>query len=155
MNNAAEKTTDQLVAEYLTAADIEFAAFLMGETTRDTWTCDEWRVRFQKVHADNRRANGEPMETRFYTGTGHRKQTKHSREPRPVAPTAARVLYSLMQDASADGESFNDWCDNYGYNTDSRKALAMYLECQETAAKLARLFNREQRAELHTMLEDY
>ena len=150
--------TDQSVAEYLTAANIDYTAALMGKTTREGWACDEWRVTFQRVNSDNRRPTGDsPLETRFYTGIGHRKpnQRAYDKTPRPVTPTAASVLYSLLADASADGESFSDWCTNYGYDTDSRKALAMYLECQETAAKLARLFNREQRAELYTMLEDY
>jgi hypothetical protein len=51
-------------------------------------------------------------------------------------PKLDDVLYSLVMDSSACEESFDDWCANYGYDTDSRKALESYLACQESAAKL-------------------
>jgi len=53
-------------------------------------------------------------------------------------PTVSDILYSLVMDASAESESFPNWCDNYGYDTDSRKALETYLACQENALKLCK-----------------
>lgn len=59
-------------------------------------------------------------------------------------PTAADVLESLASDASGyeNAPSFDEWCAEYGYDTDSRKA--------------ERTFNlvREQSQELSTFLGD-
>lgn len=55
----------------------------------------------------------------------------------PVEPPELdSVLYCLIADAEAESMSFEDWCDMFGMSTDSRKAIALYLECQETAKKL-------------------
>lgn len=45
-------------------------------------------------------------------------------------PLISEIVYCVIMDDSG-GESFKDWCDNFGYDTDSRKALKTYLECQE------------------------
>ena len=49
------------VDEILSSAGIKFTVRLVGETKRDDWECDQWRVSFGK------------FETDYYTGTGHRK----------------------------------------------------------------------------------
>jgi hypothetical protein len=41
-----------------------------------------------------------------------------------------------MNDSDACTMSFNEWCDNFGYETDSRKALSTYHACQENTEKL-------------------
>jgi hypothetical protein len=74
---------------------------------------------------------------------------------KPEAPHAADVLHSILLDSSAVGQSFADWCSDYGYGTDSRKALATYEACQQGADKLARIFNAEQRATLADALSEY
>lgn len=51
-------------------------------------------------------------------------------------PELCSVLSSLLMDSLACDQSFNDWCSNFGYDTDSRKALDTYLACQESGAKL-------------------
>lgn len=62
---------------------------------------------------------------------------------RPQTPTPAGVLHSLILDASAADSTFDEWCADFGYDSDSRKALATYLSCQETAKDLRRLFGTE------------
>lgn len=57
---------------------------------------------------------------------------------RPTHPKAINVLYCLALDASAAADTFEDFCDNFGYDTDSRSALEMYLACQEIGGKLRR-----------------
>lgn len=86
----------------------------------DDWqdTADKWLITIGKEVFD------------YYTGIGHRKNDK------PQKPELSSVLYSLVMDASACDESFEDWCSNFGYDTDSRKALETYLSCQESASKL-------------------
>lgn len=81
-------------------------------------TADKWDISINGVSFD------------YYTGAGHRKDGK------PVKPELSSILYSLVLDASACDEGFGDWCDTFGYDTDSRKALETYLSCQETGARL-------------------
>ncbi len=52
-------------------------------------------------------------------------------------PTVADVLSCLCSDArSADRVTFEDWCSDLGYDTDSRRAKKIYQTCVETNAKL-------------------
>lgn len=129
-------TTDEKVAEYLTSIGIPYTATYAGATVRENWKCDVWRCKL---------AN---QEFEFFTGLGHR-------NPKPVPPSAASLLYSLILDRSAGTQTFDNWCAEIGYDPDSRKALATYLACQANAVKLERVFTSEQLAELETMLEDY
>lgn len=158
MNNTApEMTTDETVAAYLAAQGITYAAALMGETKRDGWACDEWRVLFEK-----RAQSGEKigdMETRFYTGLGHRakpkRRTSWTNEPRPVAPTAASVLHSLLLDAQGAEQPFDYWAADYGYDTDSIKALNTYNACCEIRRQVNTFFTHDEREQLRAMLENY
>lgn len=49
------------------------------------------------------------------------------------APERSDLIACLLSDASAGSESFEDYCINFGYDTDSRKAYATWLACQTTA----------------------
>ena len=59
--------------------------------------------------------------------------TKH------LNPTAIQVIAVALLDASCAQGTFEDFCDMCGYDTDSRKALEMYLACQENGSKLRKL----------------
>lgn len=75
----------------------------------------------------------------FKTGLGHRTEQSYNRlilPPLVHAPSIDDVLYSLVIDSSFAQETFRDFCDNLGYDEDSRKALKAYLECQETYDKI-------------------
>lgn len=67
----------------------------------------------------------------YYTGIG---RVKPNGSPKP--PSLDDVLFSLILDGSACENSFEDWCNDFGYSTDSRKALKTYLLCQENYNKL-------------------
>lgn len=54
-------------------------------------------------------------------------------------PRVRDILWSLYMDASGAQESFDDWCSNYGYETDSRRTLETYLACQESGHKLRKI----------------
>lgn len=54
-------------------------------------------------------------------------------------PRVRDVLYSLAMDAACARDSFEDFCSNLGYDTDSRRALRIYLDCQESGHKLRRM----------------
>lgn len=79
--------------------------------------------------------DGEPLQTDFFGGaaTGE--------------PTAADVLHCLVSDTTGvdSARSFEEWAGDFGYDTDSRKAEAVYLKCEEQGVEvhafLGNLFN--------------
>ena len=54
-------------------------------------------------------------------------------------PSKEEVLECLYSDADCGNDTFSDFCSNLGYDKDSRKALEIYLACQETALKIRKL----------------
>lgn len=50
--------------------------------------------------------------------------------------SCAEVLASACRDAIGGNQSFADFCSDYGYDEDSRKAEAVYFACQD-CGKLA------------------
>ena len=140
------------------------------ETQQGTWKCDQWEFTI----------NGEKFD--FFTGLGHRGLTEKAKReieeeyppPRflgtqaygdylaaldaarvPKPPHVASLLFSLIRDSQAATQSFKDWCEECGYNTDSRMALEMYLECQEIESKLRAAVGCDNLARLKTLFEDY
>lgn len=71
------------------------------------------------------------------------------------APTAASVLFSLLLDMHCGADTFADFCANCGYDEDSRKAHEIYLACQQSGAKLRKVFTSEQITHLQDLLQDY
>jgi len=149
-----------LVKAELEQAQVAFSARYVGETTRDKWQCDHWRV---KVGA---------FETSYYTGLGHRKaptfprpnppyrpgtiaHAEYVKTFKPQTPAAADVLHSLMLDAQAVNESFGDWCSNLGYDSDSIKALNTYQDCCKIGVELRRILPGKLRELLSELLRDY
>lgn len=52
------------------------------------------------------------------------------------APSEGDILECLQGDVEAGQMSFNEFCDTFGYDNDSLKALDVYRACMETARKL-------------------
>ncbi len=156
-------------------AGVKFKAIYKGEKKNalgGTHPMDKWSCAFHKGEAFE--------EFDFYTGLGHRKpdesalakmsarslakvskrmlvwENHYKTFPdKPVAPHEADVLYSLILDSSAVGQSFASWCDELGYDSASRKAESIYRACQENADKLAWFFSRAEIAALSEALQDY
>lgn len=61
-------------------------------------------------------------------------------------PTAGLVIGCLLLESHACDEGFGDWCDSLGYSEDSRKALEIYLACQENAKKLRKAIGADMQA---------
>lgn len=153
------------VLNFLQSNGFTFEARYVGETVRDNdWQCDEWRVSLMKGKTK--------FETPFYTGFGHRKQVQAMPTPpyrkgtlayeqwaksafKPQAPHAADVMHSLLLDGEAINESFTDWADNYGYDSDSIKALRTYEQCCATGKELRKLFTHAELETLREMMQDY
>lgn len=74
------------------------------------------------------------MTVDYGMGTAHR-----------APPTCDDVLASLCSDAAGyDGaRTFEDWCSEYGYDTDSRKAEAIYRAVGEQAKALRYLLGAD------------
>lgn len=67
------------------------------------------------------------------------------------APTAYDVLACCGSDLSCP-DTFEEFCAEYGYDTDSRKALATFRRCSAFAAKLQNFFDTEEmRADLQSI----
>jgi hypothetical protein len=59
-----------------------------------------------------------------------------------IVPSAAAVVSTLIASSSGSDQTFHDWCGDFGYSEDSRKALETYLACQVELANLRRLLGR-------------
>jgi hypothetical protein len=60
------------------------------------------------------------------------------------APIAEEVLGTLCADASeAHNHSFEDWASNLGYDTDSRRAERIYLQCCASFHDLAHMLGED------------
>lgn len=106
---------------------------------------DEWQ---ETAHEWLVAINGQQFY--YYTGIGHRKALRGREKEfnsklgfksllessKAIPPSLDDVIESIVSDAQAENESFDDWCANLGYSTDSRKALETYILCQESAKKL-------------------
>lgn len=66
----------------------------------------------------------------------------HNAGPQPTPPTLYDVLTSLKADAT-HGETFEDWCANFGESTDSRKAMDTYLACQQSEVESRKFFGAD------------
>lgn len=74
----------------------------------------------------------------YWCGSGH-----IDKQGKPIPPTAADVLSSLLLDGNAAEMTHTEWCDEYGTDPDSRKGLEMYLACQNTGRDVRRLLGDE------------
>lgn len=68
-------------------------------------------------------------------------------------PKLTDIIYSLMVDSSVlDSSGFEDWCDDFGYDSDSIKAKGIYDACMETALKVRHMIDLEEAQEV---FQDY
>lgn len=105
-------------------------------------------------------ANGSKDAVRRECETGHRCLSIVDGAARsmgmPIFPDFCDMLYSLSMDASAmDSRDFEDWCSEIGYDTDSRKAEAIYRACLEIGLKLRACLGEKGLSELHEACQDF
>lgn len=73
-----------------------------------------------------------------------------------VVPKRRDVLYSLVMDSDViEYSCFEEWADNCGMDTDSRKAESMYKQCLETALKFVNSMPRIRFENLKESYVDY
>lgn len=78
------------------------------------------------------RYKGKRAQFRFYGGG------------KSSTPTASDLIWAVAVDSTALKESFNDWCYEYGYDTDSVKARSTYKACQRNGLRLINLIGNEE-----------
>ena len=61
-------------------------------------------------------------------------ELKKVSKPKPL--NIDDILYSLILDSQFSNETFDDFCDNFGYNNDSIKANEIYRACQKNSKKV-------------------
>ena len=72
--------------------------------------------------------------------TGQFSQGSAHRSP----PKLKGILSCLIMDADgADALTFEEWCSDFGYDTDSRKAERIFNECRRISVLLQRILPRE------------
>ena len=165
--------TPEQVAEYLASIDVEVSPGYNKTHNRDGWECDEFNVHIKSGKGS--------FDTDFSTGTGHR-VTYNKRKPvlrrlrklypckqyypslvyrisgeeeLAVKPDQASIIHALLMDSQAGDTSYNNWCEDWGYDNDSMKAFKVYQECCKTYEGLRLVFTGDQLRELTTLLEDY
>lgn len=91
----------------------------------------------------------------FITQYHHSRDSVSKGTKVPTPPDLVDVLYCLISDGQLAEESFEDFCANLGYDTDSRKALDIYLDCQKQSQSLTKVIGRNLYNTFATLLEDY
>ncbi len=84
-------------------------------------------------------------------------EAEKNKQTIPDKPILADVVCSLVLDAQcvADGQTFEDFADYMGYDTDSRKAERVYNGCRDEYFGLIRLCGSIDLDELSKMFQDY
>lgn len=93
--------------------------------------CHPWTVTLSWYGPQGQRSAKQKPRTltvSFFQGPAHDRE-----------PTAADILSGLLLDAQAEGSNFEDWCDDLGYDPDSKRAARTYRECVRLARRV-RLF---------------
>ena len=91
----------------------------------------DWEARHYKVVL---RRKGKQMTVLFSVGMGWETE-----------PDACDVLNCMASDAGGydNARSFEEWCDEFGYDTDSRKAEKAYKHIGKSRAKLFNLLGSD------------
>lgn len=74
-----------------------------------------------------------------------------------VSPNLPDVLHSLLSDGEAffNGQTFEQWCGDFGYDADSRKSETIYRQCDLIGRKLAGAVPRDILDKAREVLADY
>lgn len=112
----------------------------------------EWSTEYSAGCAHRHYPNGKPLEFKTRLTLDEKEQRKTSR---PNTPQIEDVMYCLTSDAGcvAYGQSFEDFCAELGYDSDSIKAQKIYYGCIDTYLALKRFgYSIE---ELQELFQDY
>jgi hypothetical protein len=129
-------TIDQFVTD--NGITIKCARTDRNSNMPDSLDMDHWKVRLRRDTDTAVIVNGavdmsrsdrvRVMTLTFSKGSGHN----------GAEPTADEVLDCLASDAAGveNTSDFEDWCSDYGYDADSRKAEKIYKACVHQSERL-------------------
>ena len=109
---------------------------ILDATTADVTyedVVDRWGSQFHQWNVELT-YNGEQITVDYYTGV-----------MRTDEPTAKDVVWSLIADDQTlqSGSTFEDWCFELGYNTDSISDRATYDLCIKNSQNVRRLYGSD------------
>lgn len=118
-------------------------SFKTQDDLNDEWkrNANKWQVRL--IYFDKE------FVTDYYMGSG----LVH-KNGKPKKPQVKDVLYSMMMGDVSD-MNFNDFCNEFGYDNDSIKALEIYRACEKQTEAYYNMFDAEERKILEELLQDY
>ena len=176
MKNKELSDIEQVVEKYITVdCIIPYSTVYKGEQQKDNWNCDAWLFTINNQSFNyftglgHREKNTPALRGQVAYGFqgltyedkegktvyGRKYLAKVEASRKPQNPAIAGLLYSLILDGTACNESFAAWCDNFGYDTDSRKALETYEQCKKGFDKLRKVLSSGQIEHVRKLLEDY
>ena len=80
----------------------------------------------------------------------------HGECKEPINPDTKDVIYSLTMDSDViEHDGFKDWAENLGYDTDSRKAEAIFKACLGLAKQMKDGLGETMLEELRETFQDY
>jgi hypothetical protein len=130
------------ISRWLTGYGITLVKVVDLGMARDDngWEHLLWMLTVQSRHEYGRYPT--QYEFPYMQGTAHTKK-----------PTLVDIMVALLSDASCvAGREFEEFCGDFGYDPDSRKAEALYNRIIEDNAKLCKLFGT---TDLEAVLESY
>lgn len=70
-------------------------------------------------------------------------------------PTKADYILALLTDTSGiEGQTFKDFCSNFGYDEDSRRAERIYRACMNEYEDLRKMFTKQELRKLYKLAQD-
>lgn len=138
-----ENQSIENVADVVAALCLEIHSTQISSRTDDS--ADLWDKSAYHFHVVLTCA-GRSMALEYSQGPGHtdrRISIDHGEYRVPRKPRLADVVDSLRSDAIGCDQSFEDWCADLGYDSDSRRAERTYHACVRTRVRLAQLLGRE------------
>lgn len=110
----------------------------LGQQNKDNWECFAWEATIKGVTFNYYTGLGHAIKNEYWVGLKPKSTLKY-KNLFVYIPKFRDLVHSLALDAHCAQDSFEDFCANMGYDSDSRKALETYLTCQENGHKLRKM----------------
>ena len=142
-----------------------FIPFSMSRHADGRWKCLNWKCQLT--------INGKAYTCDYSQGVGHLPKmpsgypdtlTKYEADAIEFgkagyktvpAPSVVDILHSLLQDSQSADQTFENWCSELGYDSDSRKAESTYNECRKILRWLQSCLTAEELEQFGKLFQDY
>lgn len=119
---------------------MSFKVEYVGKRKKDNWEHYQWYVTIYGVSFKYRTGLGHATKRKDFFKKTTKKSIYDSTDEVDIhVPKLKDILYAMAWDAKVSDGTFEDFCSELGYSTDSRQALKTYLKCQESGAKLKKI----------------